>query len=206
MCFTLDVTTAAMADSNGFQFSAGSLCLDFVATRESWRDHERDLLDTPAQLSDWLAALALPVPAGGLTGGDLASARDLRDAVEGLARALIAGAPADPDHVRSVNAFARRPTPVFLLRSSGRDRTVVEEVDASGALSVVARDAIHLFTGASLSRLRECARDRCSTLFYDRSPSGQRRWCAMKGCGERVASASYRRRRAAKEPSLEEIR
>jgi predicted RNA-binding Zn ribbon-like protein len=74
---------------------------------------------------------------------------------------------------------------------------VVEEVDASGSMSVVARDAIHLFTAADPSRLHECARDGCAMLFYDRSPSGRRRWCAMKGCGAMVASASYRRRRRA---------
>jgi predicted RNA-binding Zn ribbon-like protein len=86
---------------------------------------------------------------------------------------------------------------VFLLRPSARQRVVVEQVDASGPLSVVARNAIHLFAEAEPGRLRECAREVCATLFYDRSPAGRRRWCAMKGCGEIVASASYRRRRAA---------
>lgn len=81
---------------------------------------------------------------------------------------------------------------------------MVEQVDVYGSLSVIARDAIHLFAVLDPIRLREYAREACSTLFYDRSPSGRRRWCAMKGCGEIVASATYHRRRAAKEPSGKE--
>lgn len=180
-------------DDAGFRFGAGSLCLDFVATREG----SVDRLSAPADLGGWLAALALPQPAGGLTGDDLAAARLLRAAIERVARRIVAGVPCEAEDVRAINASARRPTPVILLGASGRERTVVPEVDASGVLAVVARDAVHLFSAGSPARLRECARDRCSTLFYDRSPSGRRRWCAMKGCGERVASASYRQRRRA---------
>jgi predicted RNA-binding Zn ribbon-like protein len=89
------------------------------------------------------------------------------------------------------------PTPVFLLLAGGRTRTVMEEVDLDAVLSVLARDAAYLVGATDTSRLRECFRDGCSALFYDRSPAGGRRWRLMKGCGEVVASASYRRRRTA---------
>jgi predicted RNA-binding Zn ribbon-like protein len=177
---------------------AGALCLDLVATNHESGNHGSDLLGDPKQLDSWLRGAGLPVPAGGLTDADVATARELRAAVEAVARALVAVADVPPADIRRINTFARHPTPVFLLRPSGRDRIVVEEVEIHGSLSVVARDAIYVFADSDPARLRECARPGCARLYYDRSPSGRRRWCAMKGCGEIVASATYRQRRAAK--------
>jgi predicted RNA-binding Zn ribbon-like protein len=158
-----------------------------------------DRLDGSDQLEEWLAGAGLPSPVGGVTDADVASVRELRDAIGAVARAIASGGVASAEATRVVNSYARRPTPVFLLRPGARQRVVLEEVDLSASLSVVARDAVHMFSGANVSRLRECARTGCSTLFLDRSPSGLRRWCSMKGCGEIVASATYRRRRSAAE-------
>jgi predicted RNA-binding Zn ribbon-like protein len=195
------VAEGADGDASRGQLSAGALCLDFVSTFDSSDDDEVELLPSPERLGDWLDSFGLPVPAGGVTVDDLDAARGLRGAVDRLARALISAQEVRPSDVRSINVVAQRHTPVFLLRPTGRQRTVVEEIDVAGSLSVIARDAIHLFADSDLDRLRECARPSCATLFYDRSPSGKRRWCAMKGCGEIVASASYRQRRAAKATS-----
>jgi predicted RNA-binding Zn ribbon-like protein len=182
-------------DGGGFQFGTGSLALDLVATVRQHEGRAIDLLDGPERLGAWLRGPGLPIPAGGLTEEDVTAASTLREAIDGIARALVAGRPPDPSYVRHVNAFGKNPTPVFLLRPDGTTQVTVEEPDTTATLSVIARDAIRIFAGADAKRLRECARDGCSTLFFDRSPSGRRRWCSMKGCGEIVASASYRRRR-----------
>jgi predicted RNA-binding Zn ribbon-like protein len=184
------------ASADEFPFGSGSMCLDFVATAGGRAGQAADLLLSPDRLGDWLREPGLPVPAGGLTDDDLGAARELRAAVASLARAVISGSPGSAADVRCINSFARQPTPVFLLRPGGREGILVAEADLTPALSVIARDAIYMLTGPDTSRLRECARDGCATLFFDRSPSGRRRWCSMKGCGEIVASASYRRRRA----------
>ncbi len=180
-----------------FQYAAGSLCLDFAGTFEGNGDEGVDLLSGTDRLEEWLLGPDLPLPIGGLTDEDLTAARTLRDAIDNVARARVAGRDAATVDVRCVNSYARRPTPVFLLESGGRRRTAVGEPGIDATLSVIARDAVHLFTGPDSHRLRECARVGCSTLFFDRSPSGRRRWCSMKGCGEMVASASYRKRRTA---------
>jgi predicted RNA-binding Zn ribbon-like protein len=185
----------ASTDSMGFQYGTGSLCLDFAATLVGRGDEVVDLLSTAEQLAEWLRGPGLPLPAGGLTDDDLSVALGLRAALAAVARAVIAGRPALGADVRRINACARHPTPVYFLRPEARGRTVVEEVDLAATLSVIARDAVHLLAAVDTGRLRECAREGCSTLFLDRSPSGRRRWCSMKGCGEMVASASYRRRR-----------
>lgn len=183
--------------STDFEFGTGSLCLDLAATLDGRDDDALDLLSTPKRLGEWLRSSGLPVPVGGLIERDLSAAKALRASVVSAARVVIADEDLSVVDVRCINSFARLPTPVFLLSSGGRSRTMIEETDAAAALSVIARDAVHVLTGADSRRLRECARHGCSTLFFDRSPSGRRRWCSMKGCGEIVASASYRRRRTA---------
>jgi predicted RNA-binding Zn ribbon-like protein len=179
-----------------FTFSSGRLCLDFLATLVDWRaERATELLTEPARLDDWLQLADLPVPVAGSADSDLADGRSLRSAVNSVARALITAAEPPAADVRVINAFARAATPVYYLRADGRSRVAVAEPTATASLAVIARDAVHLLAGPELNRLRECACTDCATLFFDRSPSGRRRWCSMRGCGERVASASYRRRR-----------
>jgi predicted RNA-binding Zn ribbon-like protein len=60
----------------------------------------------------------------------------------------------------------------------------------------VIRDAAELLTSAEAEHVRECASDRCSWLFVDRSRTHRRRWCDMKVCGNRAkAQRHYRRKK-----------
>jgi predicted RNA-binding Zn ribbon-like protein len=44
------------------------------------------------------------------------------------------------------------------------------------------------------SRLRTCANEGCRFLFIDRSPTGRRRWCDMRTCGNQAKVARHRAR------------
>ncbi len=181
-------------------FDAGSLCLNFAAALRDVRPgtHDPDVDDraaTGSRLVGWLRLNGLPEPVGGLTERDLDDACALWAVVDTVARCLVATTPPDANDIGRLNASAQHATPVVLLRPGGRHKVVLEEVDAAASLSVVARDAIDLFSGPHIGRLHVCAGLDCELLFLDRSPSGRRRWCSMKRCGERVASASYRQRR-----------
>ena len=44
------------------------------------------------------------------------------------------------------------------------------------------------------SRLRVCANPGCRFLFIDRSPTGRRRWCDMRTCGNQAKVARHRAR------------
>lgn len=189
-------TSEGEADGGGFAFTytAGSLALDLVATVEEWDDGRVDLLQSPGLVAEWLAGPGLPIPIGGVTDDDLNQVRELRDAVDAIARALIGGIAPSADTVSRLNRAANRPTPVFYLDQTATTLVAVPVAELSATLSAIARDAAHLFAGPDRQRLRECERAGCRRLFCDRSPSGKRRWCAMKGCGELVASAAYRRR------------
>lgn len=43
-------------------------------------------------------------------------------------------------------------------------------------------------------RLRICANDTCRLIFVDRSPTGRRRWCDMRTCGNQAKVARHRAR------------
>lgn len=173
----------------------GSLCLDLVATRTPNSPDGPDgpdLLATTDGTAAWLGTLNLPTPAAGLTSRDVDRIQVLRAAVDRLVRARLAGAGPDPEDLGHLNVCAAAPTPTFFLRGDAWTRIEVPQPDLAGVLSVLARDAVHLLTTGEPSRLRSC--EGCGLAFYDRSPSGARRWCSMKRCGERSASANYRRR------------
>ena len=57
---------------------------------------------------------------------------------------------------------------------------------ASSLANYLAQDDPH--------RLRTCANDGCREVFIDRSPTGRRRWCDMRVCGNRAKVARHRSR------------
>jgi predicted RNA-binding Zn ribbon-like protein len=83
------------------------------------------------------------------------------------------------------------------IASGGRDFTWdwTDENPLDFPLWDIARDAGDLLASERLVRLRECEGDTCGWLFLNLTKNGSRRWCDMKGCGNR---AKVRRYRAAK--------
>ena len=43
-------------------------------------------------------------------------------------------------------------------------------------------------------RLRVCDNETCREMFIDRSPTGRRRWCDMRICGNQAKVARHRAR------------
>lgn len=64
-------------------------------------------------------------------------------------------------------------------------------------LRPVLRSAIHLLSSPDLSRLRECAAERCGRLYLDCTRNGSRRWCDMETCGNRAKARRHQARRRA---------
>ena len=107
----------------GFHFRSGSLALDLVATvGERWRrNFER--LRSPDDLTRWCRASGLADGGLDVTDDDLASVRDLREAVHRLATVAIAGRDGDPADVATLNERARGARQVPRLRRIGRTAT-----------------------------------------------------------------------------------
>lgn len=182
------------ADELVFNFRSARLCLAFVATvGERWRgNYER--LRAPEDVARWYREAGLLDETISVTQDGLADARTLREAIHRGAKALIAGQrPADADEAL-INAAAAEP-PLIPSLSHGTCRLRAPETDAqAAALSTVARDAIDLFAGEYVDRIRECASPECALLFVDTSRPGRRRWCSSDACGSKDRSAAYRRR------------
>lgn len=177
-----------------FEFVAGRPALDFVATVAERGTNDIELLPTPAELARWVRAAGLIDRAPRVRRDEWVAARRLREAMYRLVRSLGGGPPARPADRLLVNAAARRSRPRARLTPSGDVRRVG---DLDAALAVLATDCIELFAGPDRDALRWCAAPRCTRPFIDRSRAGGRRWCGMRGCGDRAKAAAYRRRHGA---------
>jgi hypothetical protein len=93
--------------------------------------------------------------------------------------------------VAVVNAMAAHAPggPRLALDGDGRPVAVPPQPSVTAALGRIALDTIELIGGKEL--LRVCAADDCGIRFVDRSPSGNRQWCSMRRCGNRVKARRH---------------
>ncbi|MCZ0982582.1 CGNR zinc finger domain-containing protein [Streptomyces diastatochromogenes] len=57
------------------------------------------------------------------------------------------------------------------------------------ALGVLAADAVQVLGGPRRDRIKACEGPGCAGLFLDTSRGGNRRWCSMNTCGNKVKKA-----------------
>ena len=62
------------------------------------------------------------------------------------------------------------------------------------ARATIASSLAQFLADDAPSRLRVCANGGCRYLFIDRSPTGRRRWCDMRTCGNQAKVARHRAR------------
>ncbi len=178
----------------------GRPALDFVNTRrERWR-REVDCLLSDADVVRWLTQAGLLPGSMTAPAGLLAEARDLREAVDNGVRAVVEGGSMDPAALTLVDDWLIHAgsRPALLLQASVPVLGERPPADSPRrALGMVALDAsCMLGRPEERLRVRVCASETCSARFFDRSPSGRRRWCSMALCGN-VAKARRHRARSA---------
>ncbi|MER5636042.1 ABATE domain-containing protein [Kitasatospora sp. NPDC002227] len=177
-----------------FVFVSGHPALDLAGTVQHRRTDAIDLLTTPAALATWVSAAGLvdsPTPA---SAADLAEAVTLREAVYRLGRAAAAGEPYPAADRELLNAAAEGPARRLELLADG---TLRRTGSLPAVLADLARSAVELLATPSAEGVKECAGPRCTRLYLDRSRRGSRRWCDMKGCGNRAKAAAFRERHPA---------
>ncbi|GGP92436.1 CGNR zinc finger domain-containing protein [Streptosporangium pseudovulgare] len=179
-----------------FTFVSGDLGLDLAGTVGRRRGERVDLLATPADLARWTVEAGLLDAPPDVDDDDLTRARALREAIYRLASAARVASPstapssetADLDLLNRVAAY---PPPAVRLRAHG----VLERTgDLPAALSAVARAAAELLGGPHAALVRECEASPCTRLYVDLSHRRSRRWCDMRGCGNRAKAAAFRAR------------
>lgn len=176
------------------RFPFGSrLSLDLTWTLRFRSVQPTELLVTCGDLHDWAEAAALPVN-GRPTQDELEHVRALREAVYGAACAVIEGRRIATADRETINDAAASAVPPPRLTADGASVVSSAVGGFAPIVAMLARDAIDVL-GRRDGRLRRCADDRCSLVFYDGSRPGQRRWCAAARCGNRANTRAYRSRR-----------
>ena len=178
--------------AGGFDFISDRPVLDFVATVAERGTTHVDRLRDVKGLARWVAESGMvhnPVP---LSRDDLERAKTVREAMFRLICAAIDGTPVLTADRQLVNLAAEHPRPVSRLAPTGQ---VTRHGDLDAVLAALAIDCIELFDGRDRDLLSWCADPHCTRPYIDRSHGHRRRWCGMKGCGDRAKATAYRRRR-----------
>jgi predicted RNA-binding Zn ribbon-like protein len=187
----------------------GIACLDFT-NLVSWRQSSepKDSMASYADLVHW------SVRAGVLTlaEGDalrarserepseaarvLATAFDLREALFRIFSAAAGGRGVASEDLGTLNRHLSRGLGTARLASDGvRFRLRFGNGDAlDRMLPPIAWSAAELLLGPGLARVKECAGERCTWLFLDKSKNGSRKWCEMSDCGNRAKARRHYRR------------
>lgn len=174
-----------------FEFIADRPVLDFLSTVAARGTSDEEKLRSEKDLADWIKQSGIVDTAPPVGKQTLEDAKAIREAMFRLVAALINHQTPNPADRALVNAAAEVSPPLLRLDDDGLHRSG----DADAVLAVLARDCLDLFDSPDRAALRWCADANCTRAFIDRSRGQRRRWCGMKGCGDRAKAAAYRRRR-----------
>lgn len=175
----------------GFEFIADRAVLDFLSTVAERGTRDNEKLQSEQDLADWIEQSGVVDTAPPVTQQALIRGKALREAMFRLITTLIDHQTPNPADRALVNAAAEASPPLLRLDDDGLHRYG----DTDAVLALLARDCLDLFDSPDRAALRWCADPTCTRAFIDRSRGQRRRWCGMKGCGDRAKAAAYRRRR-----------
>lgn len=197
------------SDEETFELIAGAISLDFANTVGGMRggsafEHLHDYADLvrwgrqaqilPAADAERLVRIAHQRPADAEV--VMARARTLREAVYAIFAALADEVDPSTEAVAQLNDELSRAL-AHLGVGRAPDGFVWQWRAANGALDAtlwpIARSAAELLVSPAAHSIHQCANPTCSWLFLDTSRNHSRRWCDMRGCGNR---AKVRRHRA----------
>lgn len=196
-----------------FTFLGGRLWLDFVNTDDARLGVRADTIATFGRFVDWLETArvldaeraaglrrrAIAQPSGAAAA--LVEAQRVRTALRALAERgrgeqgerTREAALAELNRVLGRAVGTRR---VEATPDGGYARSFVPVGDVFGGLVIpVVESAVDSLVAGELARIRRCADRRCPRVFIDDTRSHTRRWCDMRGCGNR---AKAQRSRAAR--------
>ena len=194
-----------------FELIAGRLCLDFVNT-VAWGDgvYLNERLNSYADLVTWahLAGAVSDRDAKRLlkdagrrpreASAVLDEAIILRRSIREMLAALAHGQPATTGTVDEFNASLSHALAHLTLVPAGPAYEwgwIAGGDDLAQVLWPVVWSAATLVTSDELRLVRECGGESCGWLFLDLSRNRTRRWCDMKGCGNRAKARRHYHRK-----------
>lgn len=178
--------------------------LDFLNTfhlghgrTDEQHEHDEHLVE-PGDAGAWFMdhELIHSEAARQLTAADLSHVRDVRAALREIVDAVVEGRRPRTEAVALVNATLekRHAARLELDGSSIRIGHRHAASPADDALAQIAMPIVEELGTGRPDRFRVCANDRCRWAFYDVSPTGRRRWCDMRSCGNAAKAARHRAR------------
>lgn len=192
-------------------FVGEALCLDFVNTVGGHREGEaKETLNSYGDLLDWAVAgdamtksAAMSLREGAKenetrTARVLTEAKRLRETIYEVFVALADQRKPSTGDIGALNAAVSEAFRHLQLKGSADGYELAWAApggDLQAPLWPVIRSAADLLVSGETHHLRECANGTCGWLFLDVSKNKLRKWCDMRGCGNR---AKIRRFRGAK--------
>jgi predicted RNA-binding Zn ribbon-like protein len=178
-----------------FIFISGRLCIDFTQTGgETGKRAYWERFHGPSDLADWLSESPLQLQSVQVSPEEFRIALSLREAIWRVAQSIKQHEARLTEDIDMINRVAASPDLPPQLKTDDLEQSWLSPATATAALSLIARDAIDLFSGELRTRIRECENPNCGLLFVDASRPGKRRWCLMKRCGNMAKTSTYRKR------------
>jgi predicted RNA-binding Zn ribbon-like protein len=183
--------------AESMRLDGGHLALDLVNTVYGQVDGpvEADVLATPEDLVTFARRVGVADETTPASLDALRAALALRDALDAVLRAQLAGddPPAGPR--AAVETAARAALAAARLAPDGQALAWTwPATDPGPPVHRLAQAAVELLTSeADLAVLHCCAG--CRWLFLDRSRGAGRRWCSMADCGTEAKKRRYVQRR-----------
>lgn len=172
-------------------FSSAATSRSISSARSDFEGTSEELLATPDDLASWAIEATVLTGHPAVSQAELERLRDLREAIYRLITATLYDQPSQAEDRQLLNVHAQGRPPLLRLDADGVKRTG----NAQSVSWAIACAAAELLGHARTLRLRECGRANCTRIFIDRSRSGNRRWCGMQECGNRIKAANYRARK-----------
>jgi predicted RNA-binding Zn ribbon-like protein len=122
---------------------------------------------------------------------------DLRDLIRAIATEVTDTEQLSRGNVRALNHILRHGLHYHQLEVSpdGTEYGLARVGDRlDQARATIAGTLADFLAGRMVDRLRICANAGCREIFIDRSPTGRRRWCDMRTCGNQAKAARHRAR------------
>jgi predicted RNA-binding Zn ribbon-like protein len=172
--------------------------LDFINTLDLDDGQLVEHFQEPADALAWLTEHRLlhPTEAYAWTPSDLEHLKAVRAGLRDVVDSVVLDRAPAPESLRLVNETLEMGPRPHLDLEGGEVRVGHRHVasPASEALVPIAHAIIAELASGRPERFRICANDRCQWTFFDASPTGRRRWCDMRTCGNRAKAARHRER------------
>jgi predicted RNA-binding Zn ribbon-like protein len=190
------------------------VALDFANTLD-WRLRDRpvELLKSFPDLLRWGRSAGVLEPAEArrlrrwgesharAAGRALAEAGEAREAIAAIFQAVVWSETPSSGPLLQLEAACLAASKARALRP-GNGGAVWEWREASPEPNrpawAAALDAARILTSPECALVRQCADAECGWFFLDTSRNRSRRWCSMKGCGNRNKARRFYSRTAAK--------